>query len=145
MYNAAEYPQGVPNPDYPDVNLYPTYEHGPDYTRPVFGEPWMRQPFNVMNGLGQNDSFVWKTTEDRARLAAQRYPRFAGLGQREPFYMAQPYWKGVGAAAALGVLLAAMSPMARKPRDMAQAAVAFGLVGVVAAAVTYATQPGAPA
>ncbi len=115
MYNAAEYPQGVPNPDYPDVNLYPTYEHGPDYTRPVFGEPWMRQPFNVMNGLG-----AW--------------------AERKPFYQAPAYWKGVGAAVGLGVVLAAVgAPMGRKPAAIAQAAVAFGLVGIVAAAVTYAT------
>ncbi len=117
MYNAAEYPQGVPNPDYPDVSLYPTYEHGPDYTRPVFGEPWMRQPFNVMSGLGQVE--------------------------RPPFYTAPAYWKGVGAAAGLGVLLAVVGAP-RKPAAIAQAAVAFGLVGVLAAAVTYATQPGAP-
>lgn len=52
MYNASEYPEGVPNPNYPDVNIYPTYEHGPDYTRPVFGQPFEPGPFNVLEGLG---------------------------------------------------------------------------------------------
>jgi hypothetical protein len=147
MYNAAEYPQGVPNPDVPDVSLYPTYEHGPDYTRAVFGEPFVRQPFNVMNGLGQ--SYAWRTTQDQATLAAQRYPQWAtsGIGaieiRRKPFYKAEAYWYGVGAAVGLGMLLAlAAAPKGpRRNRAIIQAGVAFGIVGIVASSVTYATTP----
>lgn len=119
-YNAAEFPQGVPNPNYPDVNLYPTYEHGPDYTRPVFGMPWMRMPYNVLSGIGAEDGlFAEHKAKERAAFA-----------------------KGVGAAAGVGILLAFIAgPMGRKPKGLAMAAVSFGLVGAVGAGVTYSTWP----
>lgn len=117
MYNAAEYPQGVPNPDVPDVSLYPTYEHGPDYTRAVFGHPWVERPFNVLSGLGF-DLFEEQRAEQRAA-----------------------FYKGVGAASALGLLLVAVGAPKRTGSALAQAAVAFGLVGLVASGVTYATWP----
>lgn len=118
LYNAAEYPQGVPNPNYPDVNLYPTYEHGPDYTRPVFGMPWMRQPYNVLSGIGEGLLEEHKAKERAA------------------------FMKGVGAAAGVGILLAFIAgPRGRKPAGIAMAAVSFGLVGAVGAGVTYSTWP----
>lgn len=53
IYNAAEYPEGVLNPYTPAVHPYPSFQHGPDYTRPYFGMPYVRQPFNVLSGLGE--------------------------------------------------------------------------------------------
>lgn len=61
IYNAAEYPQGVPNPYTPAVHPFPSFQHGADYTRPVFGMPWVPQPFNVLSGLGQTQSGAGKT------------------------------------------------------------------------------------
>lgn len=118
-YNAAEYPQGVPNPNYPDVNLYPTYEHGPDYTRPVFGMPWMRMPYNVLSGVGQTNLLEEHKANERTA-----------------------FWKGVGAAAGVGALLAFVAaPSGRKGKQVAMAAVSFALVGAVGAGVTYSTWP----
>lgn len=118
MYNAAEYPQGVPNPNYPNVSLYPTYEHGPDYTCPVFGQPWERMPFNVMNGLG-------------------------GLGDVLEEYKAKErmaFYKGTAAAVGMGLVLSLVAGKS-KPKSLGMAAVAFGLTGAVAAGVTYSTWP----
>ncbi len=55
MYNPAEYPQGVPNPYTPGYHPYPSFQHGADYTRPVFEMPYVRQPFNVLAGVGQTE------------------------------------------------------------------------------------------
>lgn len=52
MYDPKQYPEGVPNPFEPMVETYPNYVHGSDYTRPYFAEPWMEQPYNVLEGLG---------------------------------------------------------------------------------------------
>lgn len=52
MYRAAEYPQGVLSPYSGQVHPYPTTKHGPDYTRPFFGMPYVRQPYNVLSGVG---------------------------------------------------------------------------------------------
>ncbi len=52
MYQATAYPEGVPNPYRGAVHPYPSYEHGPDYTRPVFEMPYEPRPHNVLSGLG---------------------------------------------------------------------------------------------
>jgi hypothetical protein len=123
MYDPATTPQGVPSPFMPAVHPYPSYEHGPDYTRPVFDMPFVQRPYNVMNGVGQFD-FLTATVEEH----------------REKQRMA--FWKGVGAASVLGVLLAASGVSgAKRGPAIAQAAVSFGVVGLVAAGVTYATWP----
>ena len=38
------YPKGVPSPYVAHVHPYPTRFHGPIYTRPVFGFPWVESP-----------------------------------------------------------------------------------------------------
>lgn len=52
MYNPRTYPEGVPNPFEPMVETYPNYVHGSDYTRAYFAEPWVPQPYNVLEGIG---------------------------------------------------------------------------------------------
>jgi hypothetical protein len=66
IYNAAEYPQGVPNPFVRNVQEYPSQQHGGDWTRPMFSMPWIDRPYNVegppgnvyggapVRGLGMN-------------------------------------------------------------------------------------------
>lgn len=51
--NPAEYPSGVPNPYHGMVHVYPSYMHGGDWARPVFGFPYRVRPYNVLAGLGQ--------------------------------------------------------------------------------------------
>lgn len=52
MYQPNSNPQGVPNPWEPAVHPYPSYEHGPDYTRPVFSMPFVNRPYNVRGVSG---------------------------------------------------------------------------------------------
>lgn len=113
MYNAAEYPTGVPNPWVGEVNSYPNLVHGPDYTRPVFTTPFMVRPHNVLSGLG-----LFEEYEAEKRAA---------------------FWKGVGAAAGTGLLLALVGAGNRKMA--VRAAVGFGIVGAIGAGVTYGTWP----
>lgn len=49
-YDPLRFPQGVPNPYGVRRHPYPSYEHGADYTRPVFAMPFMLNPFNVLEG-----------------------------------------------------------------------------------------------
>jgi hypothetical protein len=51
-------PEGVPNPYEPAIEIYPNYVHGSDYTRPYFGEPYLVQPYNVLEGLGVETDIV---------------------------------------------------------------------------------------
>jgi hypothetical protein len=37
-------PEGVPNPYHVMLHSYPTRYHGPIYTRPMFGKPWIERP-----------------------------------------------------------------------------------------------------
>jgi len=43
---------GVPNPFAPQVELYPNFVHGPDYSRPEFHFPKVRRNLDVLSGLG---------------------------------------------------------------------------------------------
>ena len=54
-------PPGVPNPYTVMLHSYPTRYHGPIYTRPEFGLPWMERPNDFgleegMQGLGDDAS-----------------------------------------------------------------------------------------
>lgn len=51
-YDPSSYPQGVPSPWVPNVQEYPSPQHGGDYTRPMFGLPWVRTPYNVYGPPG---------------------------------------------------------------------------------------------
>lgn len=83
IYNAAEYPQGVPSPYRGQVHPYPSYEHGPDYTRPTFGMPYVRQPFNVLEGLG--GAGPWLARVNRSGMPTVQ-------PQPNPYY---PHWPEV--------------------------------------------------
>lgn len=87
IYNAAEYPEGVPNPYTPAVHPYPSFQHGADYTRPVFGMPWVPQPFNVLSGVGQAETsgpgFGWGVVTGLV-AGAMFYPvLYAWLAERQ--------------------------------------------------------------
>lgn len=45
-------PDGVPSPYRDQVHLYPTYMHGPDYSRPVFTYPYVLRPLDKLEGDG---------------------------------------------------------------------------------------------
>lgn len=44
----SQYPTGVPSPYTTHIHPYPTRFHGGIWRRPVFGQPWVRAPFNVI-------------------------------------------------------------------------------------------------
>lgn len=132
MYQPLTTPQGVPSPYHGAVHPYPSYEHGPDYTRPVFDMPFMQAPYNVLNGLGQLQilpSGGWVFTSSTNAETHRENQRMA-------------VYKGAGAAAVVGLLIAAVTaPRVNRGRAMAQGAVAFAVVGLVASGVTYSTWP----
>lgn len=107
MYNPAEYPEGVPNPYEPAIEVYPNYVHGSDYTRAYFSEPWVQQPYNVLRGLG----------EPTPTAVARRQGLLAGAA--------------VGAGA-LG-LLAAIAVKQQPLRAALTGVVLGGLVGIASA------------
>lgn len=115
MYNPHRYPEGVPNPFEPAVEVYPNYVHGSDYTRPYFAQPYQPQPYNVVSGLGE----IERAARTKSVLA------------------------GAGAGAAALAVLAAVAVDARKGRAIATGAVLGGLVGLAAAwtAVAVAEAP----
>lgn len=46
--NPVDLPHGVPSPYTAHVHPYPTRFHGGIWTRPVFGNPWVRTPHFVI-------------------------------------------------------------------------------------------------
>lgn len=82
-YNAEAYPQGVPSPYSGQVHPYPSYEHGADYTRPVFDMTFVRQPFNVLSGVG--DTGPWLPRRNRVGMPTVQ-------PQPNPYY---PHWPQV--------------------------------------------------
>lgn len=52
IYNAADYPAGVPSPFVRNVQEYPSQQHGGDWTRPVFTFPWKDNPHMVVGPPG---------------------------------------------------------------------------------------------
>jgi len=152
QYNPAETPQGVPSPYTPNVHPYPSYEHGPDYTRPEFRMPFVVRPLNVLAGLGQLPKW-WPRVNRAGRPIVQPQPNpyavhwpqdLGSITERYEDRKSQALFKGIAAAtvvgAGLGYLGAAQARM--KPGTSAlSGAVAFGLVGALASAVTYFTWP----
>ena len=98
-------PEGVPNPYEPAIEIYPNYVHGSDYTRPYFSEPYLVQPYNVLEGLG----------------AASSEQRTMGV------------LKGAGAGAAVLGLMAAVAVPERRGRALLTGVILGGLVGVMSA------------
>lgn len=110
MYNAAEYPQGVPNLYVPAVHPFPTTKHGPDYTRPVFGMPFVRRPMTVLAGLGEQPQW-WPQVnhagcpivEPQPNPYATFWPEH--LGQYDTDGNVKAYMTGLLTAAAIGAAL----------------------------------------
>jgi hypothetical protein len=70
-------PEGVPNPYVPQIELYPSYVHGADYTRPVFAQPFFLNPHNVLNGLGAEEELLY-AQDDPLRQAQNQTAVMAG-------------------------------------------------------------------
>jgi hypothetical protein len=117
MY-ARRHPEGVPNPYEPAVELYPNYVHGSDYTRPYFGEPYLAQPYNVLEGLGASDV---------ATLAAQ---------YQSQKNLAMVYAAGASASA-LGLLAFIGAPSGMKTKAVAGGALVGALCGVLSAVMVF--------
>lgn len=113
MYNPAEYPEGVPSPYDPVVEVYPNYVHGSNYTRAYFSEPWSQQPYNVLHGLG-DASAVYQVKKRRAMLMGS-----------------------AGSAALLGIIGALGAPKGRRAMGAAAGAVAGGICGVLASTLVF--------
>lgn len=106
MYNAAESPEGVPSPYHGAVHPYPSYEHGPDYTRPVFDMPFVRQPYNVLSGLGGEGAWLpavnregEPTVQPQPNPYYPHWPQVLGAVDNSPGHRAAA---GFGMAAVIG-------------------------------------------
>lgn len=121
-------PEGVPNPYVPQIELYPSYVHGADYTRPVFSMPFYRNPYNVLNGLG--------ATAEEALVEAEGKSLSSELDQQE----AAIFGGALAGALALGALGAIIGGIAAPPHRNAGSgiligAIGGGLLGLIPAAV----------
>lgn len=68
-------PTGVPSPYVMHQHPYPTRFHGGIWRRPVFGQPYVRQPFNVVRPSQMAGMGTWNTAD-----GVFRRPRVDGGG-----------------------------------------------------------------
>jgi len=149
-YNPAEYPQGVPSPYTGNVHPYPSYEHGPDYTRPVFGRPFVRRPYNVTSGLGAE---TWRprlnrtgrpTVQPQPNPYAAHWPEALGQADDENTGVAAGLTAGFFVGAALGLVQAALYadeyPKGTRSSTIVMRTALGGIFGAIYSAIpVYAT------
>ncbi len=111
------YVEGVPNPYVPQIEIYPSYEHGADYTRPVFSMPFLRNPYNVISGLGADEgaSYLgdkgWDRTVDEVAIMKGSVLGCVALAAVGGFIggVASPAKRNAGTGILLGAIAGALT------------------------------------